>query len=193
MSYALDDFAQTLRQARLQKGWSQRELSQKVGIPQAHSSKIESGGVDVRISTFVELARLLDLELVLAPRTSLPALQALIREVEANNDTRTARGVANRLTSLALRLRKAKPDNDAVERLATLASEITQIAPLFQSPGALIELQDVVRELDTAAETPEAIPVRLDRAVRRLADLRNRLVHARPVTQAPAYSLDEED
>lgn len=97
MSYAFEDFAQTLRQARRQKGWSQRDLSQKAGIPQAHISKIEGGGVDVRISTFVELARLLDLELVLAPRTSLPALRAMIREVEGANDARTARGAAYRL------------------------------------------------------------------------------------------------
>jgi transcriptional regulator with XRE-family HTH domain len=72
VSHQAEAFAQSLRQARRQKGWSQRDLSGKAGIPQAHFSRIESGAVDVKVSTLVELARLLDLELVLAPRASLP-------------------------------------------------------------------------------------------------------------------------
>ncbi len=35
MAYQAEAFAQSLRQARLQKGWSQRDLSSKAGIPQA--------------------------------------------------------------------------------------------------------------------------------------------------------------
>ena len=84
MSYQAEAFAQSLRQARLGKGWSQRALSVKAGIPQAHISRIESGVVDVKVSTLVELARLLDLELLLAPRSSIPAVEALIREAVAN-------------------------------------------------------------------------------------------------------------
>ena len=83
MVYRAEAFAQSLRQARLQIGWSQRDLSGKAGIPQAHISRIESGVVDVKISTLVELARLLDLELVLAPRSALSAVEALIREAPA--------------------------------------------------------------------------------------------------------------
>jgi hypothetical protein len=37
----------------------------------------------VKVSTLVDLARLLDLELVLAPRAAVPAVEALIREAEA--------------------------------------------------------------------------------------------------------------
>jgi transcriptional regulator with XRE-family HTH domain len=85
MAYQIQAFAQRLRQARLHKGWSQRVLSGKAGIPQAHISRIESGAVDVKVSTLVELARLLDLELVLAPRVSIPAVEALIREAEASD------------------------------------------------------------------------------------------------------------
>jgi transcriptional regulator with XRE-family HTH domain len=91
VSYTAEAFARSLRRARLQKGWSQRDLSGKAGIPQAHISRIESGAVDVKVSTLVELARLLDLELVLAPRASLPAVEALIREVEAGHGLAHAR------------------------------------------------------------------------------------------------------
>lgn len=88
MSYQAEAFARSLRQARLGKGWSQRDLSGKAGIPQAHISRIESGAVDVKVSTLVELARILDLELLLAPRSSIPAVEALICEAEADNGRR---------------------------------------------------------------------------------------------------------
>jgi transcriptional regulator with XRE-family HTH domain len=193
MSHQAESFAQTLRQARQRKGWSQRDLSQRAGVPQAHISKIENGVVDMKLSTLLELARFLDLDLVLAPRAALPAVQALIREAEANHGLRSARGAANALLPLARRLRQSHPDSHATERLASLAPDITAIAPLFQTPGALAELQDVVRDLQAAAETPGESPGQLDRAVTRLAQLRNSLVHARPTTPTPAYSLDEED
>jgi transcriptional regulator with XRE-family HTH domain len=85
VTYQAEAFARSLRQARLKKGWSQRVLSAKAGIPQAHISRIESGSVDVKVSTLVEIARLLDLEVFLAPRASLPALEAVIREAEARH------------------------------------------------------------------------------------------------------------
>ncbi len=66
-----------LETARLGKGLSQRALSAKVGLPQSQISKIESGAVDARLSTVTEIARALDLELSLVPRTVLPAMQAL--------------------------------------------------------------------------------------------------------------------
>jgi HTH-type transcriptional regulator/antitoxin HipB len=94
MSYQLEAFAQRLRKARLAKGWSQRDLGGKAGIPQAHISRIESGAVDVKVSTLVELARLLDLELMLAPRSSILAVEALIREVEADHPRKHPRAPA---------------------------------------------------------------------------------------------------
>ena len=193
MSYQAEQFAQMLREARLGKGWSQRDLSRKAGVPQAHISKIENGVVDLKLSTLVELTRFLDLELVLAPRTSLPAVQALIREAEANYDTRSVRGAANALTSIARRLRHAYPDDNAVERLTSLGPEIAEIAPLFQSPGALGQLREAVRDIQAAAETPGRDLSRLTAAVGRLAQLRNALVHARAVTPTPVYNLDEDD
>jgi transcriptional regulator with XRE-family HTH domain len=193
MSYQAEQFAQTLREARLRKGWSQRDLSRKAGVPQAHISKIENGVVDLKLSTLVELTRFLDLELILAPRTSLPAVQALIREAEANFGTRSARGAANALTSIARRLRQAYPDNPAVERLASLGPDIAAIAPLFQSPGALAQLQDAVRDIRAAAETPGEGLGQLRAAIGQLSQLRSTLVHARAVTPTPAYSLDEEE
>lgn len=62
--------AAALKRARLQKGTTQRDLGQLIGVPQSHISKIEAGAVDLRISSLVVLARALDLSLELNPAPS---------------------------------------------------------------------------------------------------------------------------
>jgi len=79
MSYATKYIATTLRAARESRGLSQRALGAKSGVPQGHISKIENGAVDLRLSSLVELARVLDLELALVPRKSLPAVKSILR------------------------------------------------------------------------------------------------------------------
>lgn len=78
MRYAIEEFADTLRDAREQKGLSQRQLSALSGVPQSHISKIENGGVDLRMSSLIALARALELELLLAPRKALPAIKSVV-------------------------------------------------------------------------------------------------------------------
>jgi transcriptional regulator with XRE-family HTH domain len=70
-----------LRQARRERGLSQHELSARVGIPQSHISKIESGAVDIQLSSLVQLARALDLEVKLIPRKALPAVEGIVRSM----------------------------------------------------------------------------------------------------------------
>ena len=79
MTYATEHIAPTLRSAREARGLSQRALSAKVGLPQSHISKIENGAVDLRVSSLVELARALDLELMLVPRKAVSAVHTLAR------------------------------------------------------------------------------------------------------------------
>lgn len=79
MDYATEYIASSLRAAREAKGFSQRELSAKSGVPQGHISKIENGAVDLRVSSLVALARVLDMELSLVPRKSVPAVNAIAR------------------------------------------------------------------------------------------------------------------
>lgn len=79
MNYAAAQIAEALRDARQRRGLSQRALSERVGVPQSHISRIESGAVDLRLSSLVALARALGLELVLVPRQSIPAVNAVAR------------------------------------------------------------------------------------------------------------------
>lgn len=70
---------QILKEIRRAKGLSQRDLGAAAGLPQSHLSRIESGAVDLQLSSLLELARLLELDVTLVPRKSLPALKALLR------------------------------------------------------------------------------------------------------------------
>ena len=69
-----------LKAARQQKKLSQRGLSVKTGVPQSHISKIENGTIDLQASSLIEIARALDLELVLVPRNLVPAFQILLQQ-----------------------------------------------------------------------------------------------------------------
>ena len=76
MDYAIEQIAETLKEARARKELSQRALSTLAGLPQSHISKIENGAVDLRLSSLIELARVLDLELTLIPRNAAIAVNA---------------------------------------------------------------------------------------------------------------------
>lgn len=86
MNYITEQIVANLRKARKRKGWSQRTLSARSGIPQSHLSKIESGEVDLRISSLIALARVLELELFVAPKQAIPAIQSIIRNVQGMNN-----------------------------------------------------------------------------------------------------------
>jgi HTH-type transcriptional regulator/antitoxin HipB len=77
--YVLQQLAEGLKAARQRKGLSQQALGERAGIPQSQISRIERGAVDLRTSTLMELARVLDLEVRLVPRRALPAVDSLIR------------------------------------------------------------------------------------------------------------------
>ncbi len=77
MSQTNESLIAALKAARVARGFSQRELSARAGVPQSHISKIENGGADIRMSSLIELARALEFELVLVPRRLLPAIKGL--------------------------------------------------------------------------------------------------------------------
>jgi transcriptional regulator with XRE-family HTH domain len=72
--------------ARKQRGWSQAELGEKVGLPQMHISSIETGKVVPRFDTLLDLVRVLDYDLLLVPRELVPMVQALTRERGAEEE-----------------------------------------------------------------------------------------------------------
>ena len=61
----------------------QSEFGNKLGLPQSHISKIERGETDPRLSTVVDMARIVDRELILVPRKMAPVIRSMI---EGGND-----------------------------------------------------------------------------------------------------------
>ena len=66
--------------ARHARSWSQRELASRVGLPQAHISGIEIGKITPRFNTLLDLVRVLNYDLLLVPRSLVPAVQSLVRD-----------------------------------------------------------------------------------------------------------------
>ena len=73
---------EVLRQQRRDHSWSQAELGERIGLGQEHVSNIERGKTSPRVDTLLDVVRALDLDLVLVPRTLVPAVQALMREYQ---------------------------------------------------------------------------------------------------------------
>lgn len=112
--HATEGVAEALRAAREAKGLSQRALGERAGAPQSHISKVENGLVDLRVSSLVAIARAVDLELVLVPRRSVPAVDSVARSFadDAARGRKTARRALRELTRL----------HDSLEALARCAA-----------------------------------------------------------------------
>ncbi len=74
----MNSILEQLKIARQEKGLKQSEFGNKLGLPQSHISKIERGETDPRLSTVVDMARIVDRELILVPRRLAPAIRPMI-------------------------------------------------------------------------------------------------------------------
>lgn len=100
MGYESDDIIQALKKARQAKGLSQRALSDRTGVPQSHISKIERGATDMRLSSLIEFARVLELEMKLVPRKAVPAVETVILGTLAVSTPAASRQPAYRLDDM---------------------------------------------------------------------------------------------
>lgn len=71
--------ADILKRTRLNQQLSQAELAGKLGLRQRQISDLERATNDPRLSTIHNVARALDLELMLIPRQLISAVNALLR------------------------------------------------------------------------------------------------------------------
>lgn len=78
MAQQAQSIGNALRAARKTLRVSQHELSKQLGIGQGTLSRAETS-TDVRFGTLAQIARALDLELVLVPRRLVPAIDAIVR------------------------------------------------------------------------------------------------------------------
>ncbi|HYW76310.1 MAG TPA: helix-turn-helix transcriptional regulator [Gammaproteobacteria bacterium] len=195
MTYATEQIASALKAARKGKGLSQRALAKLAGVPQSHISKIESGAVDLRLSSLVEIARALDLEVTLVPKKHLAAVQSIVRSSEqparqGAPDPSSSRELRKLQDSLGFALH----EYPAVKELAQLQRQVRELQRLavpLPDPGPLREATKAVQAI--TSNTGHLNELR--RALSSLQHLRNALVHEVPRvgTVKPAYGLEEDD
>jgi HTH-type transcriptional regulator / antitoxin HipB len=81
--YAIKPLIDALVSARKNHQLSQSQIGELLGLPQSHVSDIEKGKKDLRLSTFMEIARALGLEVMLVPRAAVPAVNSLSKMTES--------------------------------------------------------------------------------------------------------------
>src|SRR6266446_1197817 len=205
----LDQMVAALAAARRRAGLNQQALGAKIGADQSYISKIERAAVDLKTSSLIELARALDLELMLVPRQLVPAVQALQREV-APDPRRAPSQIDHDLRRLSRRARGLMvryPESRALSEIAAAAdglriarvddSSAAKARPLIDAAEAIIERlrgypsdrPEIERSQRSAGASDELASIA--RAVR---DLRNEWIHREASSDPlPAYRLDNVD
>lgn len=200
MTYVIEHIARALKAARGGKGLSQRALSRMAGVPQGHISKIENGAVDLRLSSLIELARVLDLEVTLVPRKAVPAVQLVIRSATPRGlvrESETVRQAQKELTRMRDALSGVKQAQPAARELVQLQRHLRDLRHFQFSLSDLEKLRKIHRELESFLKHTGNQNA-LGRSLSQLRDLRNDLAQSSarmpPIESTrPAYSLDEDN
>lgn len=196
MSYASENIAEALKEARENKGLSQRELSARSGVPQSHISKIESNAVDLRLSSLASLAHALDLELTMIPRKSAPAVRSIVRSTgshkpQSNNDALRELARAQRALDA---LPKALHESPAMQTLQRQFQEMNNFRNSLQETDAIRNMRSALEAVENSGGLKS-----LEKIAKDAQRLRKMLAHSVPShmsdqpTNRPAYSLDEDD
>ena len=88
-------------------------------MPQSHIPKIESGKVDLQLSSLIQPARLLDLEVKLVPKNALPVVDSVTRSTAPQAPSKKAASALNKLRqaeTVTETLREALPDDSELRR-----------------------------------------------------------------------------
>jgi transcriptional regulator with XRE-family HTH domain len=196
--YKSEQISLVLKEARENKGLSQRELAAKSGVPQGHISKIENGAVDLRVSSLIALARVLDMELTLVPRKNVSAVKSIIRSGESNFEkvNRDAMLAAKELARIKKTINSLPKIPDYAKEVAQLNSRIRELGNLKIPKTHFSELEKINKALNAMK-----LDVNLDvinKSILKADKLRNVLAHKAVKVPnlkipKPAYSLDEDD
>jgi len=190
MSYVAEDIVRALRDARETAGMSQRALSAKAGLSQSHISQIESGALEPGLSKLVDIARALDLELVLVPRKMMPAISSLTTTTRLERESPSyALSEIERAERLVKKLRSKSGSSAAIDRMLE-ALRYFRHAPI--KPADLRLISEGADQLRRQPSGSDNAPL-LKNVAYEWVMLRNRLAHGPSEEPRPAYSGEEED
>ncbi len=200
MTAGIEEVAASVRAARTAKALTQKTLGQRVGLPQSHISKIEKGAVDLKLSSLVEIARALGLEIKLVPRKALPAVEGAMHAHGTTVETSRALSLLNQQAQIAERIKANFPDLPQVEAFQNAIRSIPRLQFDAAQLKALDEALQPARRLSSIIEGQGGVAVlakRLEEATSALRHFRNLQVHHAPLIEAarqrPAYRLEEHD
>lgn len=91
-------------------------------------SKIESGKVDLQLSSLIQLARPLDLEVKLLPKKALPAVDSVVRSTTPQATSKEAASALNKRRQAEIvteTLRTALPNDTQLHRASTVLRELS--------------------------------------------------------------------
>lgn len=185
MNESIAHVAHQIKEAREAKGLSQRALSKKVGIPQGHLSRIESGAVNLQLSSLIELARVLELELMLVPKKAQKATDVIVKETNRTNNFQMA------LRMVAKLERVTEFDSDS-QVLETLKKAENVIENLNNDHSAQMKIAEAVKHLPSINDIISKNPA-IFKKMQELTDIRNRLAHLPTLKNVAKYQLDDED
>jgi len=82
---AIQPIIENLIKARKERRLTQDALAKLLRVPQSYIARYESGNSDIRLSRLIEIARVLDSEVVLVPRNKLDTVDWALDD-EDNGD-----------------------------------------------------------------------------------------------------------
>jgi transcriptional regulator with XRE-family HTH domain len=192
MGYKSEELVQAIKDRRTAAHISQRALSGRSGLTQAHISQIETGSLEPGLSSFIDMARGLDLELVLVPKKLLPAVQGILRQTPTESSPQAGEAALREISRGERLVAKQK-------RLYGSSADLDRIADYLRffrhAPLRKPELETVNKAINTLKRY-QASPQSKDTVAAIAADLqqlRNRVAHSPSETPRSAYAVDEED
>lgn len=193
MTYKTEHITQQIRATREAMKMSQRELSARSGLTQSHISQIERGTMEPGLSSLVDVARALDLEIVLAPKKLMPAIRNILESASATSETLTSdqRKLVGRLDRWLVQVR----DRFTIASEAdTFRDSLALLRHLPLSTDELDRLKESTERLDRWQADPPTHK-ELSEFAHAVRQLRNSAVHRDRDDAIPrsAYALEEED
>lgn len=192
-----DNIADVIRRARVAHGLTQKQLGERTGIPQSHISKIEKGGVDIKLSSLTEIGRALELEIQLVPRQALSAVEGSLRVAETVEKNNRARALLSREKRIADRIHSEYPDLPDSWSYFEIIRDLLRIGIDPQDIALLEATLKPARKLEAVLETYDraAIGKQLTTATTTLRAFRNAQAHKVIEAGSPvraAYRLEDE-
>jgi transcriptional regulator with XRE-family HTH domain len=189
MSYQSEELIREVQGQRVKAALSQRALAARSGLTQAHISQIETGRLEPGLSSFIQMARALDLEVVLVPKKLLPAVQGILRP--STDDLSPEDGQSALFAKGERFLAKQKKLDGRSATLDRIEEYLRFLKRVRLRKDDLAIVTDAIETLGLIQGRPGS-RARLENIATMLRQVRNNIAH--PVeAPRPAYALNQED